>query len=154
MLTQAQIIAKYGQPGDQANLTTITLPFPLRLAWETHTSVSKITCHKLVADQLRAIFNDLLAHYGLQKIQELGIDLYGGCYAKRLMRGSKTKWSTHAWGIAIDLDPERNTLKKTKKTARFARPEYAQMIKIFYKHGFEGLGPEKDYDWMHFQTAK
>lgn len=154
MLTQNQIIAKYGQPGDQANLTTITLPYPMRLAWEKHTSVNKITCHKLVADQLRAIFNDLLAHYGLQKLQELGIDLYGGCYNKRLMRGSKTKWSTHSWGIALDLDPERNTLRETKKTARFARPEYKPMIAIFYKHGFEGLGPEQDRDWMHFQAAK
>lgn len=154
MLTQNQIIAKYGQPGDQSNLTTIELPYPMRLAWEPHTSVNKITCHKLVADQLRAIFNDLLAHYGLQKLQELGIDLYGGCYIKRLMRGSKTKWSTHAFGIALDLDPERNTLKETKKTARFARMEYKPMIDIFYKHGFEGLGPEKDFDWMHWVTAK
>lgn len=126
----------------------------MRLAWEKHTSVKKITCHKLVADQLRAIFNDLLAHYGLQKLQELGIDLYGGCYNKRLMRGSKTKWSTHSWGIALDLDPERNTLRETKKTARFARQDYKPMIAIFYKHGFEGLGPEQDRDWMHWQSAK
>lgn len=154
MLTQNQIMAKYGQPGDKSNLTTITTPYPLRLAWEPHTSTSKITCHKLVADQLTAILNDILAHYGLEKIQELGIDLYGGCFNKRLMRGSNTKWSLHSWGIAIDFDPERNTLKETKKTARFARPEYRAMIDIYYKHGWESLGREKDFDWMHMQVAK
>jgi hypothetical protein len=67
------------------------------------------------------------------------------------MRGSKTKWSRHAWGIAIDLDPARNGLKTKKPTAQFSKPEYKAMIDIFYRHGFIGLGPEQDRDWMHFQ---
>lgn len=150
-MTDTQIIAKYGQPGE--HLTTIQLPYKMRLAWEPHTFIERITCHELIAAQLIAVFNELLQHYGYEKINELGIDLYGGCYNKRLMRGSKTKWSRHSWGIAIDLDPERNTLKETKRTARFARPEYDAMIKIFYKHGFFGLGPEEDRDWMHFEAA-
>jgi hypothetical protein len=153
MLTDAQIMSKYGQPGDITQLKTISLPYPMRLAWDTHVIVDKIKCHALIADRLIAVFKDILAHYGLAKIKELGIDLYGGCVNVRLKRGSKTKWSRHAWGVAIDLDPARNTLKETKKTARFARPEYKPMIEIFYKHGFINLGVEKDYDWMHFEIA-
>ena len=153
MLSDTQIIAKYGQPGDPDNLTTLVLPYPMRIAWDLKKTVTKIQCHKLVADKLKAVFDDLLAHYGYSDLNKLGIDLFGGCVNVRLQRGSKTKWSRHAWGIAIDLDPARNTLKETSKTARFARPEYKPMIDIFYKHGFVGLGPEKNYDWMHWEIG-
>jgi len=153
MITDEQLIAKYGQPGDPDQLTTLHLPYPMRIAWDLTKTVTKISCHKLIADNLRAVFDDLLSHYGLPKIQELGIDLFGGCVNVRLMRGSKTKWSRHSWGTAIDLDPARNQLKENHTTARFARPEYKPMIDIFYKHGFIGLGPEQDRDWMHFEIA-
>lgn len=153
MITDAQLYTKYGQPGDAGKLTLIDLPYPMRLAWDTHVTVNRIQCHKLIAAPLKAVFTDILAHYGLEKIKELGIDLYGGCVNVRRMRGSKTKWSRHAFGVAIDLDPARNTLKETKETARFARPEYKPMIELFYKHGFKGLGPEQNRDWMHWEIA-
>lgn len=153
MISDTQLIAKYGQPGDSTKLTIIDLPYPMKLAWDTHVIVNKIQCHTLISRPLYSVFVDILNYYGLDKIQELGIDLYGGCLNVRLMRGSKTKWSRHAWGVAIDLDPARNQLKESHKTARFARPEYKAMIDIFYKHGFESLGREEDRDWMHFQIS-
>lgn len=151
MLTTSQLIAKYGQPNEEGTyLVTIDLPYPMRLSWDTKTSVTKMRCHALVADKFKAIFTDLLAHYGLPELQRLGIDLFGGCFNFRKMRGGND-YSRHSWGVAIDLDPDRNQLKETAKTARFARPEYKPMIDIFYKHGFVGLGVEKNYDWMHFE---
>lgn len=151
MLTTAQITAKYGQPGS-SNLIQMSLPYPMRIAWDINTKVNSIQVHKLVAPKLKAVFDELLAAYGLAKLQQLGIDLFGGCYNYRKQRGG-SDWSRHAWGIAIDLDPARNQLKQTDKTAQFAKPEYKKMIEIFYKHGFKGLGPEKNYDWMHFEIA-
>lgn len=153
MLTDEEIILKYGQPGDPTQLTIIKLPYPMRIAWDLTKSVTRIQCHQLIADQLLAVFNDLLIHYGFAELQRLGIDLFGGCVNVRLMRGSKTKWSRHSWGIALDLDPERNKLKESHKTARFARPEYKPMIEIFYKHGFFSLGKERNYDFMHFEIS-
>jgi len=151
MLTTAQIIAKYGQPGS-SNLIQLEIPYPMRIAWDVNTKVTKIQVHKLVAPKLKAVFDELLETYGLAKIQQLGIDLFGGCYNYRKQRGG-SDWSRHAWGIAIDLDPARNQLKQTSKTAQFAKPEYKKMIEIFYKHGFVGLGPEKNYDFMHFEIG-
>ena len=154
MLTTAQAIAKYGLPNERGTyLTTINLPYPMRIAWDTKVKVNKMRCHKDVADAFLNVFKELLAVYSYQRIVELGIDLYGGCFNYRKMRGG-TSWSTHSWGIAIDLDPARNTLKETAKTARFARAEYKDMIDIFYKHGFISLGREKNFDFMHFQYNK
>ena len=154
MITTAQAIAKYGKPTQNGSpyLVSIKLPYPMRLAWDLNTKVTTMRCHKLVAPNFLAAFTEILAVYGLPKIQELGIDLFGGCFNYRQMRGG-TEFSRHAWGIAIDLDPARNQLKETAKTARFARPEYQPMIDIFYKHGFKSLGREKNYDWMHFEIA-
>jgi hypothetical protein len=65
-----------------------------------------------------------------EKIKALQLDDFGGCFNYRKMRGG-TQLSLHSWGVAIDLDPDRNLLKETSKTARFARPEYKQFIDIF-----------------------
>ena len=154
MITTSQAIKNYGFPNKSPNyLTTIELPYPMRLSWDKEVKVNKITCHKLVADKLKNIFNDILKEYGQEKISELGIDLYGGCFNFRKMRGG-SDYSRHSWGIAIDLDPVRNSLRETSKTARFARPEYKKMIDIFYKYGFVSLGREKNYDWMHFEIKE
>jgi len=151
MITTSQAIKDFGHPNEKGTyLTTINLPYPMRLAWDKNTKVKTMRCHKLVATNFTNIFKEILEVYGLEKIQELGIDIYGGCFNFRKMRGGND-YSRHSWGIAIDLDPERNLLHETKKTARFARPEYKQMIDIFYRNGFLSLGIEKNYDWMHFE---
>ena len=151
-LTTAQIVKKYGKPGDETKFVRIDLPYPMIVAWDRKSSITKMTCHYLVAENFKRVFADILKAYGLAQIVKLGINLYGGCYNFRQMRGG-SDWSRHSWAIAIDLDPERNLLHETSKTARFARPEYKTMIDIFYKHGFLSLGREKNYDWMHFEIA-
>lgn len=149
----AEIIKQYGEPGDAKNFTVITLPYPMRIAWDTKVVVNKMQVHKFVATSIQNIFKEILATYGLPEIQRLGIDLFGGCFNFRKMRGGN-EWSVHSWALAIDLDPARNGLKQTSKTAQFAKPEYKPMIDIFYKYGWHSLGRAKNYDWMHFQAIK
>lgn len=155
MITTAQALAKYGKPTQDGKsyLVTIALPYPMRLAWDKNTVIRKMRCHRLVAQNFSNAFMEILQVYGLAEIQRLGIDLFGGCFNFRAMRGG-TEWSRHAWAIAIDLDPERNGLKQTSATARFARPEYKAMIDIFYKHGFISLGRERNFDYMHFEIKQ
>lgn len=154
-MTTQQLKKKYGEPNvtGAGYLVTIQSPFPMRLAWDTSSVVHKISCHRLIADRLKAALQEILDVYGLKRINELGIDLFGGCFNYRKMRGGN-KMSMHSWGIAIDLDPARNQLHETSATARFARSEYKAMIDIFYKHGFISLGREKNYDWMHFEIKE
>ncbi len=155
MITTQRAIKKYGKPTQSGELylTSIHLPYPMRLAWDKKTTVKTMRCHELIAERLLAVFDEILSTYGLSEIQRLGIDLFGGCFNFRAMRGG-SDYSRHSWGIAIDLDPERNLLHETSRTARFARPEYKPMIDIFYKHGFVSLGREKNYDWMHFEIKE
>lgn len=153
IMTDNEVFALYGSPGNTNNFTQILSPFPLIIAWDSKVITYKLSCHKKIAVPLSNVLRDLLAYYGHSKIHSLGIDLYGGLYNKRLMRGSTTRWSRHSWAIAIDLDPNRNQLREDHTTARFARAEYKPMIDIFYKYGFVGYGPEKDYDWMHFEIG-
>ncbi len=153
MLTDTQIIQNYGQPGDVSNFTVIQLPYPMRIAWDPKVTVNKMQCHKLAAEPFKAVFSDLLAHYGLPELQRLEIDLFGGCVNVRLQRGSKSKWSRHAWGIAIDLSPAKNGLKTKWPQSQFAKPEYAEMHRIFEKNGFINYGKVRGFDSMHWELS-
>ncbi|KIO77861.1 hypothetical protein TH53_06915 [Pedobacter lusitanus] len=153
MLTADVAIAKYGLPNETGSgyLVSMILPFPMRLSWLPKKTIKSFQCHESVATQLIQIFTAILHQYGFSEIQRLGIDLYGGCFNYREMREG-TSLSIHSWGLAVDLDPEHNTLRETSETAKFAQPEYKPMIDIFYRYGFESLGRERNYDWMHFQV--
>ena len=113
----------FGRAGDESNMTSIKLPYVMRLAWETNTTVSTMRCHKLVAEPLVRIFQAALDHYGMEKIRELGLDLYGGCFNNRSIIGGKAT-SMHAWGIAVDMDPDRNGLNVSAPKAVLSGPEY------------------------------
>ena len=86
-------------------------------------------------------------------MKELGLDLVGGCFNNRPMLGG-SKPSMHAYGIAWDLDPERNQLKWDHKLAVFATPKYEKFWAIVEQYGATSLGRERDFDWMHFQFAR
>ncbi len=148
---RTQIIEKYGQPGDERNLVIINLPYPMKLAWAPETTVTRMRCHRLLAATFLKIFQEILTHYGQAEISRLRIDRFGGCFENRDVRNGTQK-SKHAWGIAIDLDPDNNQLRWGHDRATFAKPEYKPMIDIFYRNGFINLGVEKNFDWMHFEV--
>lgn len=143
--------AFYGGVG--TNQTTLKLPYPMRIAWEPHTKIEKITCHTKVADSLRRILATALVHYGEGRIVSLGLDRFGGCLNVRKMRGGSA-WSIHSWGAAIDLDPDHNQLRWDRTRARFAQPEYVPFWDIVAGEGWVSLGMARDYDYMHFQAAR
>ena len=90
---------------------------------------------------------------GEERFRALRLDRFGGCYNYRPMRGGSAL-STHAWGAAVDLDPERNQLTWGADKAAFAAPEYEAFWQIVEAHGAVSLGRSRNRDWMHFQFAR
>ena len=121
-------------------LDSVRLPFPMTLSWDHKRTVSTITCHKLLASAFASIF-DRIQNSGLQS----KITSFGGCFSFRPQR-TGNKLSTHAWGIAIDLNPETNEQGT-------AGDMDSEVITIFRAAGFEWGGgwQGKSCDPMHFQ---
>jgi len=99
-----------------------------------------MTCHKRLAD----VFRDALQRAQIAGMQDK-IETFGGCFSFRPQR-TGSKLSTHAWGIAIDLNPASN-----------AQGSLGDMdpglIAIFRSAGFEWGGEWTGIrrDPMHFQ---
>lgn len=138
--------------GPQCTAGKAQLPFAFRIAWNKSQKVKQFSCHELVADAFTSIFSETAKHYGEKRMVALGLDLFGGCFNDRAMRGGTAK-SMHAWGIAYDGDPERNQLRWGRDRAEFAKPDYDAFWAIVEAHGGVSLGRLRNYDWMHFQFA-
>lgn len=155
MQTQAALNRFYGTALAEHNpkLVTYGIPYPFKLAWDTTQTVTQITTHYKVKDSILRVLHQVLEHYGLEDIDRLHLNLYGGCFQYRKTRNGTTL-STHSWGIALDFDPERNQLKWGRDKAAFAGPEYEAWWQFWEKEGWVSLGRTRNYDWMHVQAAR
>jgi len=98
--------------------------------------------HRLVAPKFVDAFKNVVDR-GLEE----QIKTYGGCFNPRMIRGGKT-WSTHSWGIAIDINTAWNRLGQKN----FEMKE--ELAKCFEDAGFIWGGRWTGYpDAMHFQYA-
>lgn len=149
--TQEKLEAFYGPVG--TNQTKVKVPYPLRLAWDKTTRVTRVTCHEKVAPYFVEILEETKNNYGLSEIKTLGLDLFGGALNVRKIRGG-TNWSTHAYGCSFDFDPERNKLRWGSDEANFAKPEYEKWFKSWEDRGAVSLGRARGYDFMHTQFCK
>jgi hypothetical protein len=141
----------YGEVGQ--NLVRLQVPFRHRLAWDLQTGITSFFCHEKVHDSLARVLDRVLDHYGEQRLAELRLDRFGGCLNVRRKRGG-TSWSTHAWGIAVDYDPDRNKLDWGRDRAAFARPDYDLWWRLWEEEGWISLGRLRNFDWMHVQAAR
>lgn len=150
----ADIEKFYGSAGGKlASSGRAVLPFAFPLAWDTSQRLLSFSCHAFVAKSLTSIYAEAAKHYGEKEFRRLRLDLFGGCFNHRPMRGG-TALSTHSWGVAVDHDPQRNQLRWGRDRAAFAQPAYDVWWRIVEAHGAFSLGRAKNYDWMHFQFVK
>lgn len=137
----------------QKYLTRIVLPYPMVLAWDHRVRITRLTCHRLVAPSLRRILGGILDHYGSQAgVRRARMHLFGGAYNYRRLTGA-VRLSVHAWGAAIDLDPEYNPLGRAWRADAGMMP--TQVVQLFEAEGWRWGGRFKTRaDAMHFQATR
>lgn len=150
---ESALEAFYGPAGGyEASAGMATLPFAFPLAWNPSQQVIRFACHSKCAAAFTQVFADAAKHYGEVEYRRLRLDLFGGCYMNRRKRGG-AQMSVHAYGAAVDLDPERNQLRWGRDRASFAGQEYEPFWRIVEAAGLTSLGRRANFDWMHFQAA-
>lgn len=125
----------------------VELPFPLRLSWDLKSKITRLNVNSAMAEDFVNALGVIKSEIGLTAIQTCGLDITGGCYNRRKIRGG-TKWSSHSWGTAIDINPVQNAMgKRATQTLFGTDSRYINAAEILYRHGFRTL----ESDNMHWQ---
>ena len=121
-------------------LARAPLPFPIALSWDPAKQVRNLYCHRRLVPVFPAVFAEIERRGLRDKLRT-----YGGCFNFRAKR-SGSKLSTHAWGVAIDLNPETNGMGQEGDMA-------PGIVKVFESFDFTwgGRWSGSGKDPMHFQ---
>jgi D-alanyl-D-alanine carboxypeptidase-like protein len=123
-------------------LVRVPFPEPLQLSWgHPGQTVALMRCHPEAADSFKTVFATLKAE-GLWR----DLKTYGGCFVPRMQRGSGDKWSTHTWGVAMDVDVSNNKLGDEPRIS-------LAVVQIFEANGFTWGGRWRRPDGQHFQLC-
>lgn len=118
------------------NITRIDLPI-----------VGRTWCHKLIYFDLYRIFYRMELEGIDEHIDKKDFRLRGGCYVPRHMCWNKRRSiSTHAWGIAIDLNVSTNPYGSIGTM-------HGDIIQTFADFGFFWGGLWRTSDPMHFEIS-
>jgi hypothetical protein len=138
---------------DASNQVVFVSPVPMCIAWNVNHYVGNFLCHSKVAESLYNILVDLKYTYGIEQLEKLGVNVFGGCYNYQRVRNGN-RFCTHSWGIALSLNPQKNRYDDDVTKALFAKPEYKQLIDTFYKYGWFNEGVELGKNFGHFQAVR
>lgn len=148
--------AFYGQPDgtmkwEVVNLVYIPVPWMAYLAGSNVFLSHGLRVHKKVADSLTKIFSNLWETFDHSQIaiESVGLNQIGGTYYLRSRRGA-LRLSNHARGIAIDIDPLHNKMRRDRKFNKGTMDP--RIVSEFSKEGWRwgaGFG-----DPMHFDAIK
>jgi hypothetical protein len=171
---QSQCDAFYGNPRGKGgthnatwaktNLVTVVVPFAMKTAWKNakggYDPITRIRIHRKCSDSLARVLADIWTRAGQKQdvIDEWGMNLFGGSFAFRTMRGGSSL-SMHSWGCAIDIDPARNGLGDYTPVLTPSHPVALAFKAEGWVHGADWNGNQKVMDErrpdaMHFQAAR
>lgn len=141
--------AFYGDPGKgeiAPQMVAVNPPFAMYYEGKR---VKTIMFHRKAAPALLAALNEIwdYCQHDQSRIDAAGVSKYAGAYNHRMVRGSKTKWSNHAYAAAIDLNAEENGLY-----AKGNMPQF--VIDAFCRQGWMWGGWYSGRkDPMHFEAV-
>jgi hypothetical protein len=146
MMLQSDWFSKFGIPktpnNEFENKWMILWDVPEDINRAIPTIPNKIYCNKLMPKILERSFRRIIEK-GLQN----EIKTWDGCYNVRLQRGSRTKWSVHSYGCAIDINAAWNGLNMPST-------QNPELVKCFTDEGFIWGGYWQRTDAMHFELNK
>jgi len=159
LATQKEKFAILGPPGDTSRLSRVRLPngVKFRLSWKLGYTIGQFQANTLLVPHLEAIYSEIFHTLTDEIVQQSNIDIFGGCYNFRPIRGTENKeappFSAHSWGIAVDHDPLRNALRSKADKANFAKSRFEPIHAIFRKYGFINMGHVIGRDFMHWEAS-
>ena len=104
--------------------------------------------NKKAAPQLQALFT------AWERAGLLGRVLtWGGSYAPRFIRGSRTYLSNHAWGTAFDINVPWNGLRMRPALVG-QKGSVRELVELAIENGFYWGGFFTRLDGMHFEVSK
>lgn len=128
------------------NIVVVTVPQLVGIAGAP--STGKVMIHRRASTQFMKLWRAWEQDGLLPNILT-----WGGSYAPRFVRGSRTTLSPHAWGTAFDINAQWNALGATPPLD--GRGSVMKLLPLAYEHGFGWGGNFKTRpDGMHFQCDK
>jgi hypothetical protein len=152
---QSEAIAFYGDPRTEGWLQSSTVD--IACPWSLHmgnVTVPHILIHKKCADSLIRVLGAVWDSVGhdAAKIKALRYDVYDGSYNFRLIRGSASALSMHAFAVAIDWDAADNEQGAQKHLFQ----DDSLLVVKFKEEGWVWGGDWSpgSIDAMHVQAAR
>lgn len=138
----ASLESFFGAPGDESQLVNL----PVGDLWVKYDGnpVRTIRCNKRVAESLDRVLREISAGPHAAILSE-----YAGCFNFRRKRGGHS-YSLHAYGAAIDLNPDENTFRDSWPM-RSTMP--LEVMEAFAREGWKAAGAWWGYDAMHFECT-
>lgn len=147
--------SKVAPQWEAQNLVVVASPWRMVTSWRDEKGVRRpvkgVRVHRKCAESLARVFAAIWQASGQDqaKIEQWGCHLLGGGFTYRAKRGGSSL-SMHAYGCAIDLDPDRNGMGDT--TPNFAN--IREVLNAFASEGWEWGGDWSSPDGMHWQAAR
>ena len=130
------------------NIVKWVPPYQMYYSDGNKTKLKTMFLHKKVVGVFTSAYTEVASTFTPKEIDMLRLNISGGTYNYRVVRGG-SRLSTHAFGIAIDMDPARNPYPKAWKEGMINR----EFCDILMKHGIWWRGHNGGKDPMHFQCA-